>query len=86
MELKEVYNDLRGIGIAEHDAALLAAGAILDGSETRDSIRKWLSKSNEWTSESLPMATPFTGFSSSGEPRALPHLLRVSSNRFEVAR
>ncbi len=76
-------NYLSGFG---HDAVVLVAGALRDGARDRDGVRRWLTESDETTSDSLPLVTPFAGFETSGEPRAKPWVLRLISGEVEVLR
>ncbi len=69
-----------------HDAAALIGTAIRSGTTTRDGIRRWLSATAEPQSPTLSLVTPFDGFTPEGEPRALPHVLQLIQNRFEVLR
>ncbi|MCP4604058.1 MAG: ABC transporter substrate-binding protein [Proteobacteria bacterium] len=83
VEYKTKPSYLAGFG---HDAVVLVAGAIRSGARNREGIRRWLSESDKVDPNTLPLATPFTGFSDSGGPRALPWVVQLTENQFKVLR
>jgi ABC-type branched-subunit amino acid transport system substrate-binding protein len=70
-------NYIAGFG---YDATVLVASAIASGASSREEIRQWLTRSGNATS--LPLTTPFDGFSDNGEPRALPLVLQLREGQF----
>ncbi len=69
-----------------HDAVVLVAGAIRSGAKDRDAIREWIAGATRAESEALQLAAPFDGFDENGEPVALPWILQVRGNQYEVFR
>ncbi len=69
-----------------HDAVVLVAGAIRSGAVDRNAIREWIGSATRAETEALQLATPFDGFDESGEPVALPWILQVRGDRYEVFR
>jgi branched-chain amino acid transport system substrate-binding protein len=80
-EYKAEPSYLSGFG---HDAAVLIAGAIRSGARDREAIRSWLLGDSLKASGSLPLATPFKGFSKNGEPLAPPWIVQLIDGRFEA--
>ncbi len=70
-------NYIAGFG---YDATVLVASAIASGASSREEIRRWLARSGKVAS--LPLTTPFGGFSDNGEPLALPLVLQLREGQF----
>jgi branched-chain amino acid transport system substrate-binding protein len=70
-------NYIAGFG---YDATVLVASAIASGASNREEIRQWLTRSGN--AASLPLTTPFGGFSDNGEPLALPLVLQLREGQF----
>ncbi|MDJ0765012.1 MAG: ABC transporter substrate-binding protein [Myxococcota bacterium] len=72
---------LAGFG---HDAVVLIASAIRDGAGDQEAIRDWLANTKGTNLSTLPLATPFAGFSKEGEPLALPWILKLQESQFTL--
>jgi ABC-type branched-subunit amino acid transport system substrate-binding protein len=69
-----------------HDAALLVGAALQAAPKSRSAVRDWLVSKAVREATRLPLATSFGGFDKeTGEPRAVPVLLRLEGSGVVVA-
>ncbi len=67
-----------------YDAALIIGRALEDDIRSRGDLRRWLIETASSVAPSLKTATPFSGFTANGAPKALPYILSLRNSKATV--